>query len=66
MEEKKYYCPDCGAELLLDEDDRETWFDEDDIIVVENTYYCDNCCDSKLALTERYKLSLIDSTTKLL
>ncbi len=64
MEEKKYYCPDCGAELSLDEDERETWFEEDDILVVESTYYCDECGYPKMALTERYKLSLIDSTTK--
>ena len=64
MEETKYYCPDCGAELTIDEDARETWFDEEDILMVENTYYCDECEDPKLILTERYQLSLIDSATR--
>ena len=66
MEETNYYCPDCGAELTLDGDDRETWFEEDDILVVETAYFCDDCDEAKIILVERYRLSLIDSATQLI
>lgn len=52
MEEKKYYCPVCGHELEIDEDDYTSYTSTDDetkkeIFVEEYGLYCENCDDER-------------------
>lgn len=65
MEEKKYYCPICGAELSLDEDNREKYFSDSETLVLEIPLYCDECEDERGVVVETYHLSLINEKVKI-
>ena len=46
-------CPKCGAEIEFDEE-TDMSFDDEDTVIIETFYYCDNC-EKSFKFSEKFK-----------